>query len=124
MHFYIFFQLYIIWYFFAVFACTWLYNCYFNPFRSTVFGKIAAARSSTKLNSVVLVRKRTIPTERPQPADVVSAKFSQVVKGILNPRKATEQAVLLENLVQEGHKLKKQNVLVTSTIEEDVSSAL
>jgi hypothetical protein len=29
-----------------------------------------------KLNSVVLVRKRTIPTERPQPADEVSANFS------------------------------------------------
>jgi hypothetical protein len=27
---------------------------------------------------------------------------SQVVKGILNPRKASERAVLLENLVQEG----------------------
>jgi hypothetical protein len=30
----------------------------------------------TKLNSVVLVRKRTIPTERPQPAGEVSANFS------------------------------------------------
>jgi hypothetical protein len=49
---------------------------------------------------------------------------SQVVKGILNPRKATERAVLLEKLVQEGHKVKKQNVLLTSTIEEAVSSAL
>jgi hypothetical protein len=29
-----------------------------------------------KKNSVVLVRKRTIPTERPQPADKVSANFS------------------------------------------------
>jgi hypothetical protein len=29
-----------------------------------------------KLNSVVLVRKRIIPTERPQPADEVSANFS------------------------------------------------
>jgi hypothetical protein len=28
------------------------------------------------LNSVVLVRKRTIPTERPQPAGEVSANFS------------------------------------------------
>jgi hypothetical protein len=28
-----------------------------------------------------------------------------------NPCKATEQAILLENLVQEGHKVKKQNVL-------------
>jgi hypothetical protein len=27
-------------------------------------------------NSVVLVRKRTIPTKRPQPADEVSANFS------------------------------------------------
>jgi hypothetical protein len=29
-----------------------------------------------KLNSVVLVRKRTIPTERPQPAGEVNANFS------------------------------------------------
>jgi hypothetical protein len=29
-----------------------------------------------KLTSVVLVRKRTIPTKRPQPADEVSANFS------------------------------------------------
>jgi hypothetical protein len=29
-----------------------------------------------KLNSAVLVRKRTIPTERPQPAGEVSANFS------------------------------------------------
>jgi hypothetical protein len=29
-----------------------------------------------KLNSVVLVRKRTIPSERPQPAGEVSANFS------------------------------------------------
>jgi hypothetical protein len=28
------------------------------------------------INSVVLVRKRTIPTERPQPAGEVSANFS------------------------------------------------
>jgi hypothetical protein len=30
----------------------------------------------TKLNSVVLVRKRTIPTERPQPVGEVSANVS------------------------------------------------
>jgi hypothetical protein len=30
----------------------------------------------TKLNSLVLVRKRTIPTKQPQPADEVSANFS------------------------------------------------
>jgi hypothetical protein len=29
-----------------------------------------------KLNSVVLARKRTIPTERPQPVGEVSANFS------------------------------------------------
>jgi RNase P subunit RPR2 len=29
-----------------------------------------------KLNSVVLVRKRTIPTERPQPVGKISANFS------------------------------------------------
>jgi hypothetical protein len=32
--------------------------------------------SQTGLNSVVLVRKRTILTKRPQPADEVSANFS------------------------------------------------
>jgi hypothetical protein len=32
--------------------------------------------SKLKLNSVVLVRKRTIPTERPQPVGEVSANFS------------------------------------------------
>jgi hypothetical protein len=32
--------------------------------------------NTLKLNSVVLVRKRTIPTKRPQPADEVSANFS------------------------------------------------
>jgi hypothetical protein len=31
---------------------------------------------SCLLNSVVLVRKRTIPTERPQPVGEVSANFS------------------------------------------------
>jgi hypothetical protein len=31
---------------------------------------------NSKKNSVVLVHKRTIPTERPQPADEVSANFS------------------------------------------------
>jgi hypothetical protein len=30
----------------------------------------------TKLNSLVLVRKRTITTQRPQPADEASANFS------------------------------------------------
>jgi hypothetical protein len=32
--------------------------------------------NNNKLNSVVLVRKRTIKTERPQPAGKVSANFS------------------------------------------------
>jgi hypothetical protein len=32
--------------------------------------------TKTKLNSAALVRKRTIPTERPQPAGEVSANFS------------------------------------------------
>jgi hypothetical protein len=32
--------------------------------------------NTTKLNSVVLVRKRTIPTERPQPVGEVNANFS------------------------------------------------
>jgi hypothetical protein len=39
------------------------------PFSSETFRLL-------KLNSVVLVRKRTIPTERPQPAGEVSANFS------------------------------------------------
>jgi hypothetical protein len=34
------------------------------------------AKTKLKLNSVVLARKRTIPTKRPQPADEVSANFS------------------------------------------------
>jgi hypothetical protein len=33
-------------------------------------------KKKKKLNSMVLVRKRTIPTKRPQPADEVSANFS------------------------------------------------
>jgi hypothetical protein len=33
-------------------------------------------RKKGKKNSMVLVRKRTIPSERPQPADEVSANFS------------------------------------------------
>jgi hypothetical protein len=45
-------------------------------------------------------------------------------QGILNTCKATERAVLLKNLAQEGHKVKKLKVLLTSTIEEVVSSAL
>jgi hypothetical protein len=35
-----------------------------------------AREDKLKLNSVVLVHKRTIPTERPQPAGEVSANFS------------------------------------------------
>jgi hypothetical protein len=38
--------------------------------------KIEMPKKKLKLNSVVLVRKRTIPTKRPQPADEVSANFS------------------------------------------------
>jgi hypothetical protein len=33
-------------------------------------------RRNLNSNSVVLIRKRTIPTERPQPVDEVSANFS------------------------------------------------
>jgi hypothetical protein len=36
----------------------------------------ADGSDKTKLNSVVLVCKRTIPTEWPQPASEVSANFS------------------------------------------------
>jgi hypothetical protein len=43
---------------------------------ATSTGILALGWSLTKLNSVVLVRKRTIPTERPQPVGEVSAKFS------------------------------------------------
>ena len=35
----------------------------------------AALTTTTKLNSVALVRERTIPTERPPPVDEVSANF-------------------------------------------------
>jgi hypothetical protein len=38
---------------------------------------IDTIKKNTELNSVVLVRKRTIPTERPQPAGEVSANFSR-----------------------------------------------
>jgi hypothetical protein len=45
---------------------------YMRLFQSSViFGSIFKP-----VNSVVLVRKRTIPTKRPQPADEVSANFS------------------------------------------------
>jgi hypothetical protein len=33
-------------------------------------------KAKTKLNSMVLVRKRTIPTERPRPVGEVSANIS------------------------------------------------
>jgi hypothetical protein len=45
----------------------------------TSFIKYSLLRSSAgekEINSVVLVRKRTISTERPQPAGEVSANFS------------------------------------------------
>jgi hypothetical protein len=35
---------------------------------------------------------------------------SQIVKGILNARRATKRAVLLKKLVQQGHKVKNQTV--------------
>jgi hypothetical protein len=38
--------------------------------------KLRNYNKNYKTNSVVLVRKRTIPTERPQPAGEVSANFS------------------------------------------------
>jgi hypothetical protein len=44
-----------------------------TPYRTT--GKIVVLYI-LKLNSVVLVRKRTIPTERPQPVGEVNANFS------------------------------------------------
>jgi hypothetical protein len=37
---------------------------------------MTACAAGYVLNSAVLVRKRTIPTERPQPAGEVSANFS------------------------------------------------
>jgi hypothetical protein len=37
---------------------------------------LLAYKRTKKLNSVVLVRKRTIPTKRPQPADEVSANLT------------------------------------------------
>jgi hypothetical protein len=37
---------------------------------------LTRTKNASEVYSVVLVRKRTIPTERPQPADEVSANFS------------------------------------------------
>jgi len=42
---------------------------------STVVTVIAVILPKTKLNSVALVRERTIPTERPPPVGEVSANF-------------------------------------------------
>jgi hypothetical protein len=83
------------------------------------------SESGTDSNGIYssLERKITL-SRRPCLEKSWKNRRSQVAKGILNPLKATERAVLLENLVQEGHKVENQNVLVTSTIEEDVSSAL
>jgi 16S rRNA A1518/A1519 N6-dimethyltransferase RsmA/KsgA/DIM1 with predicted DNA glycosylase/AP lyase activity len=44
------------------------------PYR--ISAKLVEKFVGIKLNSVVLVRKRTIPTERTQPAGEVSANFS------------------------------------------------
>jgi hypothetical protein len=52
----------------------------FPVFRVTHFQQVSTQHASpnpdTLTNSVVLVRKRTIPTERPQPAGEISANFS------------------------------------------------
>jgi hypothetical protein len=44
--------------------------------KSEIPNLIKGTNTKTKLNSVVLVRKCTIPTERPQPVGEVSANFS------------------------------------------------
>jgi hypothetical protein len=52
------------------------------------------------LNSVVLVRKRTIPTERPQPAGEVSALYTKnmyILKLLLNVVTAGIEALVLGN---------------------------
>jgi len=43
--------------------------------RSLFISVIYKLSLATKLNSVALVRTRTIPTERPPPVDEVSANF-------------------------------------------------
>jgi hypothetical protein len=57
------------------FGQNWLIIC---PILDTVISGAEATCSYKylKLNSVVLVRKRTIPTERPQPVGEGSANFS------------------------------------------------
>jgi hypothetical protein len=53
----------------------------------------------TKLNSVVLVRKRTIPTERPQPAGEVSANSAKVGPGVTS----TKMKILLNSNYSKIH---------------------
>jgi hypothetical protein len=51
-------------------------SCISGLRRVIYFCNVTKLKKTKKLNSVVLVRKRTIPTERPQPAGEVSANFS------------------------------------------------
>jgi len=47
-----------------------------DTFRAFYLGlHVSHAKKQTKLNSVALVRTRTIPTERPPPVGEVSANF-------------------------------------------------
>jgi hypothetical protein len=48
----------------------------FIPIKTKTYVELLYIGKKTKLNFVVLVRKRTIPTERPQPVGEVSANFS------------------------------------------------
>jgi hypothetical protein len=57
------------------FSLNWLFVEMGNHWRNWVC-KHSLLVYIKKLNSVVLVRKRTIPTERPKPAGEVSANFS------------------------------------------------
>jgi hypothetical protein len=50
-------------------------RCSPGPFHNILYLKFESGNNK-KLNSVVLVRKRTIPTEQPQPAGEVSANLS------------------------------------------------
>jgi hypothetical protein len=49
---------------------------YYSRFRFLLESLYILIRGEKNKNSVVLVRTRTIPTERPQPAGKVSANFS------------------------------------------------
>jgi hypothetical protein len=50
-------------------------NCFLNNKTNIENGGLAMGAPSSSINSVALVRERTIPTERPPPVGEVSANF-------------------------------------------------